>query len=148
YVAGSRPDIRVPFREVHVDDPATPAVRLYDTSGPYTDPDAQIDIRSGLPALRARWIDERGDTEPTDAAAPVSGVAPALSRQPRRARLGAAVTQLHYARKGIVTPEMEFVAIREGLAPEFVRDEIARGRAILPANINHPESEPMAIGRN
>jgi len=148
YVTGSRPGVRVPFREVHVDDPATPAVRLYDTSGPYTDHDADIDVRRGLPALRAAWIAERDDTEVIDAAAPPDGKASALARQPRRAKGGRAVTQLHYARKGIVTPEMEFVAIREGLEPEFVRDEIARGRAILPANINHPESEPMAIGRN
>jgi phosphomethylpyrimidine synthase len=148
YVTGSRPGVRVPFREVDVDDPATPAVRLYDTSGPYTDHDADIDVRRGLPALRAAWIAERDDTEVIDAAAPPDGKASALARQPRRAKGGRAVTQLHYARKGIVTPEMEFVAIREGLEPEFVRDEIARGRAILPANINHPESEPMAIGRN
>jgi phosphomethylpyrimidine synthase len=148
YVTGSRPGVRVPFREVDVDDPATPAVRLYDTSGPYTDHDADIDVRRGLPALRAAWIAERDDTEVIDAAAPPDGKASALARQPRRAKGGRAVTQLHYARKGIVTPEMEFVAIREGLLPEFVRDEIARGRAILPANINHPESEPMAIGRN
>ena len=146
-----------------------PEIAVYDTSGPYTDPDAAIDPRRGLPPIRAAWIEERRDTEPIERHPPAPG------RPPRRARPGRTVTQMHYARKGIVTPEMEFVAIREGLlrdaladaglhaqhagesfgaaiprevTPEFVRNEIARGRAILPANVNHPELEPMAIGRN
>ena len=206
YEQGSRPDLRVPFREItqSVTDTSfggetNPPLTVYDCSGPYTDPDAQIDIRSGLPALRAAWIAERGDTETLDGPSSDYGQArladPALAdlrfnltRAPRRARTGANVTQMHYARRGMITPEMEFVAIRENLrreqylaslaasgpqgermvallgrqhpgqsfgasipaviTPEFVRDEIARGRAILPANINHPEIEPMAIGRN
>ncbi|USX13648.1 phosphomethylpyrimidine synthase ThiC [Oxalobacteraceae bacterium OTU3CAMAD1] len=207
YVEGSRPDIRVPMREItQADTPASfgfeanPPVYVYDTSGPYTDPDAVIDIRSGLAATpRLPWILERGDTEELDGPTSDYGKArladPALAelrfnlhRQPRRARAGANVTQMHYARRGIVTPEMEFVAIRENLrrkeylenlkgsgpmgqrladlmgrqhpgqsfgasipaeiTPEFVREEIARGRAIIPANINHPEIEPMIIGRN
>ncbi|USX19987.1 phosphomethylpyrimidine synthase ThiC [Oxalobacteraceae bacterium OTU3REALA1] len=207
YVEGSRPDIRVPMREItQADTPASfgfeanPPVYVYDTSGPYTDPDAVIDIRSGLAATpRLPWILERGDTEELDGPTSDYGKArladPALAelrfnlhRQPRRARAGANVTQMHYARQGIVTPEMEFVAIRENLrrkeylenlkgsgpmgqrladlmgrqhpgqsfgaaipaeiTPEFVREEIARGRAIIPANINHPEIEPMIIGRN
>nr|WP_315212357.1 phosphomethylpyrimidine synthase ThiC [uncultured Duganella sp.] len=207
YVEGSRPDIRVPMREIaQADTPASfgfeanPPVYVYDTSGPYTDPDAVIDIRSGLAATpRLPWILERGDTEELDGPTSDYGKArladPALAelrfnlhRKPRRARLGANVTQMHYARRGIVTPEMEFVAIRENLrrneylenlkgsgpmgqrladlmgrqhpgqsfgasipaeiTPEFVREEIARGRAIIPANINHPEIEPMIIGRN
>jgi len=206
YVLGSRSDIRVPMREVSQSDtPASfgsernPAVTLYDTSGPYTDPDAQIDVRKGLPDLRARWIAERADTEdlggPSSAYgrerqsdAKLSALRFHLERTPRRALPGANVTQMHYARRGIVTPEMEFVAIRENLrraeyvqslkesgplgermaalltrqhrgqdfgaaipaeiSPEFVRSEVARGRAIIPANINHPESEPMIIGRN
>jgi phosphomethylpyrimidine synthase len=146
-----------------------PAIAVYDTSGAYTDPEAVIDPRQGLPPIRGAWIEERGDTEPIMRHPPEGG------RPPRRARPGRSVTQMHYARKGIVTPEMEFVAIREGLlrealadaglhaqhpgqafgaavptrvTPEFVRDEVARGRAILPANVNHPELEPMAIGRN
>ena len=197
YLVGSRPDLRVPVREVSLTNGET--VSLYDTSGPYTDPSAKIDVRSGLPALRAPWIEARGDSETysgrtrqalddgarheareaerietlrTDAAA--------LQRTPRRARAGGNVTQMHYARRGIVTPEMEYVALRENgrrewmaeylgdaarerrlrgnpmgaslpagpITPEFVRDEVARGRAIIPANINHPEIEPMAIGRN
>ncbi|MGH3342213.1 MAG: phosphomethylpyrimidine synthase ThiC [Carbonactinosporaceae bacterium] len=121
YLAGSRDDIRVPMREV----PLTTgdAFVLYDTSGPYTDPDFREDLRAGLPRLRAGWIAER---EPVDGA----------------------VSQYAYARRGTVTPEMEFVALREGVSPEFVRSEIARGRAVLPANIRHPEIEPMIIGRN
>jgi phosphomethylpyrimidine synthase len=146
-----------------------PEIAIYDTSGLYTDPDAAIDPRKGLPPIRAAWIEERDDTEPVDR--PSRDVAQVR----RRARPGRTITQMHYARRGIVTPEMEFVAIRErqrrealadaGLiaqhpgesfgaslprevTPEFVRDEIARGRAILPANVNHPELEPMAIGRN
>ena len=193
YVAGSRNDIRVPMREIALS--GTPAasgnehnapVCVYDTSGPYTDPEARIDIRRGLPALRAGWIEERGDSEP------LAGLSSAYGREraqapetehlrfraprlPRRARSGATVTQMHYARRGIITPEMEFIALRENqrlealqdpllrrrhagagfgaeiperITPEFVRDEVARGRAIIPANINHPELEPMVIGRN
>jgi phosphomethylpyrimidine synthase len=196
FVEGSRPDLRVPMREVaQSDTPASfgveknPAIVVYDTSGPYTDPAANIDIRAGLPALRAGWIEERGDTvvlaEPSSAYGREQLAAPALAgmrfnlqRKPRRARAAANVTQMHYARRAIVTPEMEFIAIRENLqrermrntqpeivtrqhsgqsfgaaipdhvTPEFVRSEVARGRAIIPANINHPETEPMIIGRN
>ena len=203
HVQGSRADLRVPMREISQSaTPASmgadvnPAICVYDTSGPYTDPSANIDIRSGLPALRAAWIAERGDTEELSAPSSRYGMErlhdPALremrfnlQRRPLRARAGANVTQMHYARKGIVTPEMEFIAIRENsrreelarewqvagikqadallrqhpgehfgaalprtITPEFVRDEVARGRAIIPANINHPESEPMIIGRN
>ncbi len=190
YLPGSRPDIRVPMREIRQTDShgaagprPNPPLLVYDTSGPYTDPSARIDIRAGLAPLRRRWIEERGDTEELPGASSEharrriadhrldASRFPALPR-PRRARPGAAVTQMHYARRGVVTPEMEFVAIREGrrlqdqaeggqhpgepfgaqipdeVTPEFVRDEVARGRAIIPANINHPESEPMIIGRN
>ena len=207
YVQGSRPDLQVPMREIAQSDTPTgfggeanPPVTVYDCSGPYTDPNAQIDIRSGLAAVRQRWIEERGDTElladlssefgRQRAADPKLDELrfPELQRQPRRAKAGANVTQMHYARQGIITPEMEYVAIRENLkrqdyvaslkatgplgekmarlltrqhpgqnfgaaipaeiTPEFVRSEIARGRAIIPNNINHPESEPMIIGRN
>src|SRR5476651_161922 len=207
YVEGSRPDIRVPMREIsQADTPASfgfeanPPVYVYDTSGPYTDPDAVIDIRAGLAATpRLPWILERGDIEELSGPSSEYGkqrlADPALDelrfqlhRLPRRARAGGNVTQMHYARRGIVTPEMEFVAIRENMrrreyleqlktsgpmgqrladlmgrqhpgqnygasipaeiTPEFVREEIARGRAIIPANINHPEVEPMIIGRN
>jgi len=192
YVQGSRPDIQVPFREISLSDtPSTfgaeknPPVMVYDTSGPYTDPNVNIDIRNGLPALRAKWIEERNDTEQLDGPSSAFGVErqndPALaemrfnlSRQPRCAKIGMNVSQMHYARKGIITPEMEYVAIRENqrrenmsdllqtqhkghdfgasipkvITPEFVRDEVARGRAIIPLNINHPEIEPMIIGRN
>ena len=207
YVEGSRPDLRVPMREISQHDTPTgfggeknPPIFVYDCSGPYTDPAAKIDIRAGLPALRQCWIEERSDTELLPDLSSDFGRAraadprldelrfPGLQRQPRRARAGANVTQMHYARRGIVTPEMEFVAIRENLrrqeyiaslratgpmgermaallgrqhpgqsfgasipaeiTPEFVRDEVARGRAIIPSNINHPESEPMVIGRN
>jgi phosphomethylpyrimidine synthase len=196
HVGGSRPDIRVPMREISQSDtPASfgaeknPSLVVYDTSGPYTDPSANIDIRSGLPALRAKWIDERGDTDALSQLSSAYGrerlAEPALAdmrfdlhRQPRRAKAGANVSQMHYARRGMVTPEMEFVAIRENLqreqmlkalpelvtrqhpgqnfgasipefiTPEFVRSEVARGRAIIPNNINHPETEPMIIGRN
>jgi len=206
YVEGSRPDIRVPMREISQSDtPASfgaepnPAVTVYDTSGPYTDPDVAIDIRSGLGTPRQPWILERGDTELLDGPtsdygkqrledAALAELRFNLQRQPRRALPGANVTQMHYARKGIITPEMEYVAIRENLrrkeyleslqnagptgqrlaevmsrqhpgqsfgaaipneiTAEFVRSEIARGRAIIPANINHPEVEPMIIGRN
>jgi len=170
YVEGSRPDILVPMREIALS-PTTGSfgeeenapVRVYDTSGPYTDPAHKVDITKGLPALRSTWIRERDDVEeyegrtikPEDngfrnAEDPrmKENVFPDLSRKPLRAKKGKNVTQLHYARKGIITPEMEFVAIRENMDPEFVRSEIAAGRAILPSNINHPEAEPMIIGRN
>ncbi|WP_006912245.1 phosphomethylpyrimidine synthase ThiC [Salinisphaera shabanensis] len=193
YATGSRADIRVPMREVSQSNtPATfgveknPPITIYDCSGPYTDPEATIDLTVGLPALRAGWIEERGDTELLDGLSSQFGRARAEDastghlrfpdvRTPRRAKAGANVSQMHYARQGIVTPEMEFVAIRENakidaikdsrllrrhpgegfganlpehVTPEFVRDEIAAGRAIIPNNINHPESEPMIIGRN
>ena len=192
YVTGSRPDIRVPMREIEQHGTAVrggteanPVITVYDTSGPYTDPAAKIDLRRGLPALRAPWIEERGDTETLGDLTSRYGRArasdPALAhlhfahrRAPRRAKPGMNVSQMHYARRGIVTPEMEFIAIRENqryealaaacgrlhaghsfgasipavVTPEFVRDEVARGRAIIPANINHPEAEPMIIGRN
>ncbi len=192
YVTGSRPDLKVPFREISLSDTPSsfgaeknPPVMVYDTSGPYTDPDYQIDIRNGLPSLRSQWIDERNDTEFLDGPTSVFGherkTNPELTkmrfnllRQPRRAKPGKNVSQMHYAKQGIVTPEMEYIAIRENqrredmsallqtqhpghdfgaaipklITPEFVRDEVARGRAIIPANINHPETEPMIIGRN
>jgi len=192
YVTGSRPDLKVPFREISLSDTPSsfgaeknPPVMVYDTSGPYTDPDYQIDIRNGLPSLRSQWIDERNDTEFLDGPSSVFGherkTNPELTkmrfnllRQPRRAKAGKNVSQMHYAKQGIVTPEMEYIAIRENqrreemsallqtqhpghdfgaaipklITPEFVRDEVARGRAIIPANINHPETEPMIIGRN
>lgn len=206
YAQGSRPDIRVPFREVSQTDTrletgveTNPALTLYDSSGPYTDPDTRIDIRQGLPALRENWIAERDDTTQLSTLssdygqtrrgnAELDAMRFALQRQPRRAKPGRNVTQMHYARQGIVTPEMEYIAIRENLrreqyvqslkdsgpegerwakrllrqhpgqafgaaiphkiTPEFVREEVARGRAIIPANINHPEIEPMIIGRN
>ncbi|MDD1503332.1 phosphomethylpyrimidine synthase ThiC [Lysinibacillus sp. CNPSo 3705] len=170
YVEGSRPDILVPMREIALS-PTTGSfgeeenapVRVYDTSGPYTDPAYKVDITKGLPALRSAWIKERGDVEEyegrtikpedngfrkADDPRMNENVFPNLSRKPLRAKKGKNVTQLHYARKGIITPEMEFVAIRENMDPEFVRSEIAAGRAILPSNINHPEAEPMIIGRN
>ncbi len=186
HVEGSRPDIRVAMREIDLEPSSGEApVRLYDTSGPYTDCGAKVDITKGLPALRQQWIIERGDVEtyagrahkPED-----DGLKPGETigvpvfdregRRPLRAKAGKAVTQLAYARAGIITPEMEYVAIRENLrraelrealerdgedfgadipdqvTPEFVRDEVARGRAIIPSNINHPEAEPMIIGRN
>ena len=166
FVVGSRPDIRVPFREVALSPSQTAGgevpnepVRLYDTGGPYTDAGAVIEVRAGLASHRLAWITGRGDVEayegravrPEDdgrARVEATPDLPANHRAPLRARGAAAVTQMAYARRGEVTPEMEFVALREGLAPAFVRDEVACGRAILPANINHPESEPMAIGRN
>ncbi|MBE3562518.1 MAG: phosphomethylpyrimidine synthase ThiC [Hydrogenibacillus schlegelii] len=143
YLQGSRPDLRVPMREILTEergpDGKPVAVRVYDTSGPYTDPDARIDLQAGLPPLRRPWILERGDVET------VTGH---RGRTVLRAKGDRAVTQMAYARRGIITPEMEFVALREGVDPEFVRQEVARGRAIIPANVNHPESEPMIIGRN
>ncbi|MFW6721718.1 phosphomethylpyrimidine synthase ThiC [Streptomyces sp. MAR4 CNY-716] len=159
----ARPDIRVPVRRVHLTNGRD--VTLYDTSGPYTDPTTDTDVRRGLTPLRDTWIIARGDTReytgrpprPEDDGlkhtAPRGGlrnldaVFPGRPRQPRRAR-GAAVTQLAYARRGEITAEMEFVALRERVEPAFVRDEIAVGRAVLPANVNHPESEPMIIGKN
>ena len=199
YIQGSRPDLRVPVRDVTLTNDEV--VSLYDTSGPYTDPDAPIDVRQGLPTVREGWIAERGDTERY--AGRIAHIlddggkhekrdlprieqlrreAAGLQRQPRRARGGVGggnVTQMHYARKGIVTPEMEYIALRENgrrewmaaylndesrerrlagnplgasmaqrITPEFVRDKVARGRAVIPANINHPEIEPMVIGRN
>ena len=193
YVDGSRPDIRVPMREItQSGTPASfgaheenPPIYVYDTSGPYTDPCVTIDIRSGLSPLREQWIIERNDTEQLSGPSSEYGhqrltddnlarVRFNLKRKPRRAKPGKTVTQMHYARRGIITPEMEFIAIRENqrrenlseiftrqqsgesfgasipstVTPEFVRAEVARGRAIIPANINHPESEPMVIGRN
>ncbi len=192
YVEGSRPDIRVPMREItQSDTPASfgpeknPPIYVYDTSGPYTDPSVKIDVRCGLPPLRDRWIIERNDTEellgPSSEYGHKRLTDPRLAelrfhleRKPRRAKPGMNVSQMHYARRGIVTPEMEFIAIRENqrrenlseilvgqhqgesfgasippvIRPEFVRSEVARGRAIILANINHPESEPMIIGRN
>lgn len=157
YLEGSRPDLRVPMREVPLT--SGEAVVLYDTSGPYTDPGHAADVRRGLPPLRDAWIEERGDTEryegrsarPEDdgrrSGDPLRERAAFPPRPPRRAS-GGAVTQRAYARRGEITPEMEFVALREGVAPEFVRDELAAGRAVLPANVNHPEIEPMIIGRN
>jgi phosphomethylpyrimidine synthase len=144
YLPGSRPDLRVPMREVRLS--TGDSVVLYDTSGPYTDPDVATDVRRGLDPLRARWIAERGDVEAYDGLIP-EGLPDATARKPLRAKGDAAVTQLAYARRGEVTPEMEYVAIREGVTPEYVRAEVAAGRAIIPANVNHPESEPMAIGR-
>nr|WP_298142514.1 phosphomethylpyrimidine synthase ThiC [uncultured Pseudomonas sp.] len=194
YVQGSRPDIRVPMREISLD--VTPTdfggeinapVMVYDTSGPYTDPDVTIDVRQGLADVRSAWIDDRGDTELLDGLSSNFGqerlANPELTamrfahvRNPRRAKPGKNVSQMHYARQGIITPEMEYVAIRENMklqearaaglldaqhpghsfgaaipkeiTAEFVREEIARGRAIIPANINHVELEPMIIGRN
>ncbi len=166
YAEGSSPDIRVPMREISLSattgafgEEENAPVRVYDTSGPYTDPDVQIDIHEGLGALRTKWITGRGDVEeyngrtvrPEDNGYKKEGRAaeyPGLQRKPLRAKPGKNVTQLHYARKGIITPEMEFIAIREHVSPEFVREEVANGRAIIPSNVNHPESEPMIIGRN
>src|SRR5712671_3543462 len=156
YVEGSRPDIQVPMREIHLSPTPSeygaednPPLRLYDTGGPYTDWEAaKPDVRLGLPPLRRPWVTERGDVEEYEGASiPVAGFAGTRPR-PLRAKAGRCVTQLHYARRGEVTPEMGFVAIREGLDPEVIRAEVASGRAIIPSNVNHPESEPMAIGRN
>ncbi|WP_339192218.1 phosphomethylpyrimidine synthase ThiC [Bacillus sp. FSL K6-1003] len=166
YVEGASPDIQVPMREIELS-PTTGSfgeeenapVRVYDTSGPYTDPDVKINIQEGLKPLRHKWITGRGDVEEYDGRAVKpedNGYKkanpnvsyPGLKRKPLRAKAGQNVTQMHYAKKGIITPEMEFIAIREHVSPEFVRDEVASGRAIIPANINHPESEPMIIGRN
>ena len=199
YVEGSRPDIRVPMREItqtatrlhHSDGEApNPPVTVYDTSGPYTDPSVPIDLLSGLAPLRSAWIAERSDTEELKGPTSIFGRIRAADektvplrfahiRKPLRAKVGANVSQMHYARRGLITPEMEYIAIRENIrlqelhesygaagylkrhqgqsfgasipeeiTPEFVRSEVARGRAIIPANINHPELEPMIIGRN
>lgn len=170
YIEGTRPDIQVPMREIEQSPTAgsfgeeeNPPVRVYDTSGPYTDPAYSADITKGLPALRNSWIHGRGDVEEyegrkvkpedngyKDVNDPRANDQqfPGLKRKPLRAKKGKNVTQLHYAKQGIITPEMEFVALRESMSPEFVREEVARGRAIIPANINHPEAEPMIIGRN
>jgi phosphomethylpyrimidine synthase len=169
YASGSRTDIQVPMREIALSDTegsfgdeTNPPIRVYDTSGPYTDENYKVDILEGLPALKKNWIMERGDVEeyagrkvmPEDngilntkskeSIQDFSG----LKRAPLRAKNGKNVTQLHYARRNIITPEMEYIAIRENISPEFVRDEVAKGRAIIPSNINHPEAEPMIIGRN
>jgi phosphomethylpyrimidine synthase len=159
YVVGSQ-GIRVPMREIHLHPTAVlggelesnPPLRVYDTSGPYTDPDAMIDLRKGLSELRKEWILARGDYEVSEPIyRPVPGHSDPDTPLPAGGKVlrgRGAVTQMYYAKKGIITPEMEFVAIREGLAAEFVREEVARGRAVIPANINHPEVEPTAIGRN
>ncbi|WP_293743846.1 phosphomethylpyrimidine synthase ThiC [uncultured Acinetobacter sp.] len=190
YVEGSRPDIQVPFREISLTETPTglggeynPPVMVYDTSGVYTDPDVQIDLNQGLPSVRQTWIEERDDTDVLSSLSSDFGQARlkdirtadirfAHIQNPRRAKAGKNVTQMHYAKQGIITPEMEYIAIRENqrqgdgvdmrqhagqnfgaqnlreITPEFVRQEVAAGRAIIPANINHPEIEPMIIGRN
>jgi phosphomethylpyrimidine synthase len=167
YIQGSRPDILVPEREITLHDTHTPQgvehnapLRVYDTSGPMTDPSYKTDIRKGLPKLRRAWVEGRGDVvryagravKPEDnglrAGTRPAEEFPGAASRPLRAQPGRNVTQMHYARRGMITPEMEFAAIREGLDPEFVRQELASGRAILPSNINHPESEPMLIGRH
>lgn len=163
YVDGPRAGMKVPMREIEQSETngvPNPPVRVYDTSGPYTDPAYKVELEKGIPTPRHSWIVERGDVEayegrevkPEDDGVKVASkhtpVFPQMDRQPLRAKQGANVTQMHYARNGIITSEMEYVAIREGVEPEFVRKEIAEGRAILPANINHPEAEPMIIGRN
>src|SRR2546428_9617506 len=150
HLTGSRPDLRVPMREIALSG-GNPPLRLYDTSGPYTDPDAQIDLKRGLPPLRLPWISGRGDVEelpgPTSAYRrqrdddpSLGGVRFASVRRPLRARPGRCVTQMHYARRGEITPEMEFIALREGVDAALVRDEVARGRALIPSNINQPQS--------
>ncbi|MGE6755716.1 phosphomethylpyrimidine synthase ThiC [Rossellomorea sp. NPDC071047] len=169
YVGGSRPDIHVPMREIELSRTnltlgveENEPVRVYDTSGPYTDERYQVDINKGLPSVRTEWIQERQDVtaypgreiEPEDNGykgdGPRTNVEsfPPIKRTPMRAKMGRNVTQMHYAKKGIITPEMEFIAIRENVDPSFVREEVASGRAIIPANINHPECEPMIIGRH
>lgn len=169
YLQGSRPDIQVPMREIALAPTVrgesveeNEPVRIYDCSGPYTDANHHADIRTGLPANRKNWILERGDVEDyegrsirpeddgykTEKQLDRTEIFPGLSRKPLRAKAGRNVTQMHYARKGVITPEMEYISIRENVTPEFVRREVAEGRAIIPSNINHPESEPMIIGRN
>jgi phosphomethylpyrimidine synthase len=150
YVSGSN-GIRVPMREILISGgPQRDSIRLYDTSGPYTDPDVRIDLRRGLTPLRLPWILARGEYDSVESHPPVAGSdAEVPLPEPRRILRGRGnVTQLHHAKGGSITPEMEYVALREGLDPEFVRSEVALGRAIIPANVNHPESEPMAIGRS
>src|SRR5438105_958403 len=147
YVTGSRDDLRVPFREVSQSE-GNPSVRLYDTSGFHTDPVIPVDVREGLPALRRHWILDRGDVEEYEGR---NGSVPGFTggrSGPLRGRGAAAVSKMAYGRSGMITAEMEFCAVREGVEPELVRDEGARGRPIIPANVNHPESEPMIIGRN
>ncbi len=160
YVSGTSSDIKVPMRQIRLTNGQT--FRVYDTSGPYTDGSYEADVRLGLPAIRRPWILKRQDVEeyagrpiqPIDDGmnAPVDlmvhETAPGLNRNPLRTKMGKNVTQMHYARQGIITGEMEFIALREGYDPEFVRKEVAQGRAVIPANINHPESEPMIIGRH
>lgn len=169
YVQGNRSDIRVPMREIILSpttgrfgDQVNEPIRVYDTSGMYTDVESATDAVQGLPPIRREWIVQSGDVEEYDGRKVVplddgvkddgayghGDVFPGLQRKPLKAKEGRNVTQMHYARRGIITPEMEFVAIREGMDPQFVCKEIAEGRAIIPANINHPESEPMIIGRN
>ncbi|MDX8392357.1 MAG: phosphomethylpyrimidine synthase ThiC [Mariprofundaceae bacterium] len=191
YIEGSRPDIRVPMREISLSSTQTnsgveenPSLLVYDTSGPYTDPDVDMDLQKGLPDVRSPWIETRDDTLFLDGLSSRYGnerrddhsldqLRFEHVKQPRKAKKGVNVSQMHYARQGVITPEMEFVAIRENqkrehlreitkqhpgesfgasiprvITPEFVRDEVARGRAIIPANINHTELEPMIIGRN
>lgn len=198
YVPGKLHDIQVPMREISLADShdklngateQNPSIAVYDTSGPYTDPNVQIDVKKGLPSVRGKWIMDRGDVEELPGISSEYGNQRLADKKldalrfehlhkPLRAKKGRNVTQLHYARKGIITPEMEYIAIRENqlieerynekdplwqqhkgqsfgantpvkyITPEFVRDEVAAGRAIIPANINHPESEPMIIGRN
>ncbi|MBJ7930911.1 MULTISPECIES: phosphomethylpyrimidine synthase ThiC [Bacillus cereus group] len=163
YVDGPRAGMKVPMREIaqsETNGVPNPPIRVYDTSGPYTDPAYKVELEKGIPTPRHSWIMERGDVEayegrevkPEDDGVKVASkhtpVFPQMDRKPLRAKEGANVTQMHYARNGIITSEMEYVAIREGVEPEFVRKEIAEGRAILPSNINHPEAEPMIIGRN
>ncbi|TAK63615.1 phosphomethylpyrimidine synthase ThiC [Methylobacter sp.] len=196
YVQGSRPDIRVPMRKITLSDTPVhfgsekgaeknPPLYVYDTSGVYTDPNVEVDLKKGLGAIRSAWIAERNDTEELSGPSSEFGRQrledPATAelrfehiRKPRRAKAGKNVSQMHYARQGIITPEMEFIAIRENqkmeemrhlwkdqhpgdsfgasipdvITPDFVRSEVARGRAIIPCNINHPELEPMIIGRN
>ncbi|WNY31935.1 phosphomethylpyrimidine synthase ThiC [Acinetobacter calcoaceticus] len=190
YIEGSRPDIQVPMREISLTDTPTglggehnPPVMVYDTSGVYTDPNVQIDLDKGLPSVRQNWIEERNDTDVLSGLTSTFGqerlkdirtadIRFAHIQNPRRAKAGKNVSQIHYAKQGIITPEMEYIAIRENqrqregvdtrqhpgqnfgaknlkeITPEFVRQEVAEGRAIIPANINHPELEPMIIGRN
>jgi len=141
YAGGKDTSVRVPMRAIALTDGETHFV--YDTSGPYTDPDAVIDVRKGLAPMRDAWIEARNDTVVLDKTNPLFP-----SQKIRVAKPGKAVTQMHYARRGTITPEMEYIAIRENCSAEHVRDEVARGRAIIPSNVNHPESEPMIIGRN
>src|SRR5580698_5831232 len=157
YAQGSDPSIRVPFRAIALTNGEVHTV--YDTSGPFTDPDVAIDVRAGIAPLRQPWIEERNDTvalaKPSsvyrigrEAMKELDSIRFKSQRLARRAKPGANVTQMHYARKGIITKEMEYIAIRENCEPSFVRDEVARGRAVITANINHPELEPQIIGRN